>query len=211
MPLILVFGASIVQGYADTKGGWVQRLSTYLSEEEFNKGGKYYEVQNLGVAKGETTEDLLKRIDTDVKARLWKEGATTLISIGINDSAIWQGKGGNWVPVKKYRENLQKITEKSKSFSNQVVLIGITFIDDKKTNPIPWDTRFSYLNAEIEKYNDVIKKVANEKNVDFIDLLPKLKKIGWTSLLRDGVHPNNEGHEKLFEIIKEELEESNII
>lgn len=214
MANILVFGASIAYGFADSKGGWVQRLRTYLDEKCIKSEREYYfgEVLNLGLS-GEITDGLLERMETDAKPRLasLSKKTITLISIGINDSAKWNEKEGNWISIEKYKDNLKQIVEKAKGFSSDVFFVGITLVDESITKPVPWDLRISYLNSNIEEYNDVMKEIAEETDIGFIDLLPDLKKIEWNKLLFDGVHPDDDGHQKIFEIVKNGLEESKII
>lgn len=209
---IWVFGDSIVYGAFDTKGGWVQRLRTYLDEKGFDEKGKYYcEIYNLGIPKGETTVDLKKRILIDAEPRKWDAERLTLISVGINDSAVLNDEEGNWVNIEKYRENLKEIIEKAKTFSSQVVMIGVTLVDEEKTNPVPWDKKLGYRNSVIKEYNQAMMEVAEENNLLFIDLIPRLEKVNWKNMLRDGVHPNDEGHELIFQVIKDQLEEKKII
>ena len=71
--------------------------------------------------------------------------------------------------------------------------------------------RFSYKNSEIEKYNQAMKDVATECSVGFIDLLPEIVGAKWNDMLRDGVHPNDEGHELIYQIVRKELEKQGII
>lgn len=209
---IWVFGDSIEYGAYDTLGGWVQRLRTYLDTRGFKERGKYYcEVYNLGIPKGETTNDLKKRILTDAEARKWDAERVSIISIGINDSALLNNIEGNWVNIEDYQENLNEIIEKAKIFSNKVIFVGITLVDEEMTNPLPWDKRISYKNFVIRKYNKAMRDVADRNKLVFIDLISELEKVNWKNMLRDGVHPNDDGHQLMFEIIKNRLEEEGII
>jgi len=209
MANILVFGASIAYGFADSNSGWVQRLRTFLENDYFNNKKEWFEVYNLGIS-GDTTEDLSKRIKTDAEPRS-EPNTITLISIGVNDSAKWTEKKGNWVSPENYRKNLIAIVKKAQVFSKQVILIGITPVDESKTKPPPWAPHISYLKNNIEEYNQIMGAVALEFKTPFINLIPELKKIGWNKMLKDGVHPNDEGHQKIFELVKKELEEKRII
>ena len=128
---IWVFGASIVYGAYDSRGGWVQRLRTYLDSKGFDERGKYYcEIYNLGIPKGETSSDLNSRILSDAKPRVWDAERICLISIGVNDSALWTDKVGNWVSLDEYRSNLKEIIQKARTFSREVCFIGITPVDE---------------------------------------------------------------------------------
>jgi len=74
--------------------------------------------------------------------------------------------------------------------------------------PIPWlNEEEFYDNENIVKYNAVIKKISNNNNLPFIDLLDLLK----VDELDDGLHPNSEGHKKMFEKVKDFLVLNKII
>jgi lysophospholipase L1-like esterase len=45
----------------------------------------------------------------------------------------------------------------------------------------------------------------------FIEIFENWKKISYESLLYDGLHPNSEGHKKIFETVKNYLVKNKII
>ena len=67
--------------------------------------------------------------------------------------------------------------------------------------PVPWSPEKFYSNDNVAKYNSVIKKISGEYNLPFIDLLDLLE----TNELEDGLHPNSDGHKKMFLKVKEFL------
>ncbi len=74
--------------------------------------------------------------------------------------------------------------------------------------PIPWsDEEKFYDNDNIVKYNSVIEKVCDDNNLSFVNLLDLLE----PSDLDDGLHPNSEGHKKMFLKIKEFLLKNKIV
>ncbi|MBU6500990.1 MAG: hypothetical protein KGJ89_02590 [Patescibacteria group bacterium] len=92
---ICIFGDSITWGASDTeKGGWVERLKTYF-------GNKYEAIiYNLGIP-GDTTIDLLKRVESECKSR---KPDLIIFSIGIND--LWRD---DRTPIKKFAENIARL------------------------------------------------------------------------------------------------------
>lgn len=210
---ILVFGASIVFGKADTKGGWVQRLRTYIEEKGIDNPDfdiDDIDVYNLGI-NGGTSEHLLGRIETETKPRMSENKTVIMISIGMNDSQFENKVGKNRVPEEQYKKNLRKVVKIAKSLCDEVIFVGITPVDERKVDPIPWRRENSYLNRYVEKYNQIMARVAKEEKIDFIDLWQNLNNAEYIDMLYDGVHPKDVGHEKIFEIIKKELEEKRII
>ncbi|MFQ6056666.1 MAG: SGNH/GDSL hydrolase family protein [Methanosarcinales archaeon] len=76
---------------------------------------------------------------------------------------------------------------------------------------MPWATNISYKNESIQKYNEIIKSVCKENNVYFVEIFDQMMKLSYKKLLEDGLHPNSDGHQKIFEIIKDFLIKNKII
>jgi len=211
MTRILIFGDSITYGAWDKEGGWVQRLRKFLDEKNLTDSDFYCLVYNLGVS-GNTINDLIERFEFETKQRL-KESEETIIifAIGINDSYFVHSENNNRVPINKFKENIQKLIKSAKKFSSKIIFVGLTPVDETKTTPIPWDADKSYKNEYIEKYNKVIKKVCEENEILFIEIFEDWMKLNYKNLLEDGLHPNSEGHKKIFESVKEFLIKNKII
>ena len=84
MTNILVFGASITWGAWDREGGWVQRLRNFVDEKNISNPDYDRMIYNLGIS-GDTTENLLSRLENEVKTRLSEEETIIIFSIGTND------------------------------------------------------------------------------------------------------------------------------
>ena len=203
MATYLIFGASITYGAWDTeKGGWVQRLRSFI--EEKNKMEDI--VYNLGVS-GDTTNYLLERFESETKNRIEKGEPTIFIfSIDLNDSAKFN-ESRYLVEAEEFKKNLAHLTNLAKKYSEKVVFIGLTLVDEAKTVPVPWNKNVSYYNQDVIKYNEILKTFCQENKLLFIDIINTLK----VEDLEDGVHPNSKGHEQMFEIIKDSLIKNKII
>lgn len=64
-----------------------------------------------------------------------------------------------------------------------------------------------YSNDNIQKYDKIIQKVVQEKKVFYCPMYDLLK----NKDLPDGVHPNSEGHKKIFLRVKNFLIEKKLI
>jgi lysophospholipase L1-like esterase len=209
MSRILIFGDSITYGAWDKEGGWAQRLRKYIDEKIEIDPAYYHLVYNLGIS-GNNSEDLLKRFEGECKARQKEEGDMVIIfAIGENDSQIRNGKAR--VKIDKFEKNLESLLKLSKKFTDKVFFVGLCPADESKSDPIPRDTSKSYKNDSIEKYNDVIKEFCEKNNLGFIDVFSNLISENYKELLDDGIHPNTEGHQQIFEIIKDYLIRNKII
>ena len=208
MSILLVFGDSITWGAWDKKGGWAQRLKSFGDQKNLTEEAYDCQVYTLGVS-GDTTEDVLERMEAETRARLGDSQIIMVFAIGLNDSQLSNNDAR--VPLEQFRENLGMLAEKSKQFSSQIVFLGLTPVDDAKVNPIPWAPEKSYRNERVQKYNAMLRHFCEEEDLHFVELFESLTRENYTALLEDGVHPNTKGHEKLFDIVRDFLEKHKIL
>jgi len=214
--IICVFGDSIAYGaWDEEKGGWVNRLRLFLDSNlisnKFSSAWTF--VYNLGI-ESNTSENLLERFENEAKERFWnksgnknyKKDNILIFEIGKNDSIYKGAKDNAWVKIDQFEKNLNELIKKSKKFTNKIIFIGLANIDESKT--IFYNKpEENYCNENIEKYNLIVKKVCRENKVDFIETMNILNKED----LEDGLHPNSQGHQKIFKKIKDFLLKNNLI
>ena len=211
MPRILVFGASITYGAWDEEGGWTQRLRKFLDKKALENPDLYFRVFNLGIP-GNTTEDLLKRFEFESIQRLRKdEDAVFIFGTGTNDSQFLTSKNALRILPEKFKENIQKLIDIAKKFSSKIVFLESTPVDEKETVPIPWNKDRSCKNENIQRYNEIIKSICKGNRIYFIGTFDEWKRLDYEKLLEDGLHPNSEGHKKIFETVKNFLTQNKII
>jgi lysophospholipase L1-like esterase len=209
MTNILVFGASITWGAWDREGGWVNRLRKFIDEKNIEDSDYYTMVFNLGIS-GDTTEDVLRRFENEVKEREGAEETIIMFSVGVNDSQFVHDKKDLRVRLEQFEENIKKLIQLSKKHTSKIIFVGFSPIDQAKVDPIPWAKKRSYRKDLVEQFDNKVKEICKEKNIYFIEVYDKVKG-GYEKLLVDGVHPNSEGHEKIFQIVKEFLIKNKII
>ncbi|MFH1290357.1 MAG: GDSL-type esterase/lipase family protein [Nanoarchaeota archaeon] len=213
MTRILVFGDSIEYGAWDIEGGWVQRLRNFLDKRIFDSNFEdYFVLYNLGVS-GDTAADIIKRFESETKARIKPDEGdiVIIISVGGNDSVfVHETKTTDFTP-EEFKNNLEKIINLARKYSDKIVLKGEIPVDESKADPIPWSPGYSYKEKHTKEFNDIIKSVAKENNVYFIDVYEKFEKADYKKLLADGCHPTAEGHELIFNIVKDYLVENKIL
>ncbi|MFA6160500.1 MAG: GDSL-type esterase/lipase family protein [Parcubacteria group bacterium] len=196
---INIFGDSIVWGACDEMGGWANRLRNYLSEDQVN----YLKVYNLGVS-GDNTEKLLERFSFENETR---NPDTIIIAIGINDSQYINSKDNPRVKLEKFENNLLELIAQAKKFTEEIIFVGITKVDENKVMPIKWDATKFYDNENIAKYNAKIKEVSVKNKLLFVEMTDLLGE----NDLEDGLRPNSTGHEKIFLRVKDYLSKNKII
>ena len=75
-------------------------------------------------------------------------------------------------------------------------------VDESKTSPIPWNLDKCYTNIDIERYDTALQDFSQKENLAYIDMKGVLN----IDDLSDGVHPNTNGHNKMFEHIRGNIE-----
>ncbi len=207
MTQILVFGDSIVWGAEDLEGGgWADRFKLW-----FKKTGKFNEVFNLGNP-GDNSEWLLERMNIECAARIEeknRERDIIIIQIGMNDSTA--GKNDAMTTPENFGSNIEKIIRLAQKYSSRAVFVGLTPANEAKTNPVSWNANVHYKNNRLKRYNEIIKSVCAKNKIRFVDICGEFVKTDYKKLLEDGLHPNSEGHEKIFGIVRDFLVKEKII
>lgn len=204
---ILVCGDSISFGRGESPNiGWAGRLKKYFEPQGFHNC-----LFNLGIP-GDTSTTLLKRFETEVKFRIRYirpgDEFIVMIAIGINDS---RGLGSpNKLETKpvKFENNISKLIQIAKKYTKNIVVIGLTPVDEDITNPFE-DTYFT--NDRIQEYDEILKNSAQNNKIQYINLFNNISKLNYTKLLVDGVHPNKRGYEEIYKIIKHFLIKKKLI
>jgi|SRR3989338_3362701 len=202
MKTILIFGDSIVYGASDEeKGGWINRLRLFLESNQD------IEVYNLGIC-GDNTKLVLKRFENEVNARWGQDDRELIIifSVGANDTQYVKDMG-NRIKIGSFEKNIRLLKEKAEKYTKKVIFCGLNDVDEKKSNPIPWNNKISYLSNEIKKYDEVLKKFCMQNKVKFIEIIGLVRKED----LADGLHPNSKGHEKIFKKVRDFLSRGAIL
>lgn len=198
--VINIFGDSIAWGACDNEmGGWVNRLKKYLA----NKTEDYFEVYNLGIG-GDNSEELLKRFFNENEAR---KPNSIIIAIGINDSQYIKSKDNPRVPLKRFESNLLELLKQAKKFTEEVVFVGLTNIDETKMMPTPWESTKYYDDENVALHDSKVKEFCEKNKLKFIEMQGLLNKDD----LEDGLHPNAQGHKKMFLRVRDFLEGNKLV
>ncbi len=189
-------------------GGWVNRLRMFVMGKA--AAGSWNNVYELGV-NGNTSENVLNRMEFEMFQRtIPEQGDIFVIAVGINDSVFLKDQDSNLVVAGQFKENLQYITALAKKYSERIVFVGLTPVDEKSANPK--GCIVCYENKYISEYNNIIKSVCEKNDLIFIDVLSELQKSDYKKLLdEDGLHPNSLGHQRIFEIVRDSFIKNKLI
>ena len=183
---ICVFGDSGVSEEIDWGfAHWVSVFRKYICKQDENNS-----VFGLGIS-GETSKGLLKRIESEAKAR---NPNIILIVIGDNDSRIQNQKMET--SEKEFKINIEKIIKIAKRYSTMIIFLGSHPCNEHKTTPTIWSKKEYFYNKNQKKYNDIVKLICKQEKIKFIDVFDEFYNSNYKQYLdnEDGLHLNKKGN-----------------
>lgn len=204
---ILAFGDSITFGRLVAPGkGWADRLKVYFESKDF-----YNTFYNLGIP-GDSSTGLLGRFEIELRARVQynypEDRFIILIAIGTNDSRDSGSPEKMHTTPEAYEKNISKLVSLASKHSKEIVLIGLPPVDE---SIMPYEGKY-YSNEAIAKFNDILKKIAKEKKLLFCDTYGTfIRQKDCRKSFVDGIHPNEKGHDIMYEMIKGFLARNRLI
>lgn len=187
---ICVFGDSIAYGAWSRDRGWVDRFRVALQRRTVDSGfQEYYFLYNQSIP-GNTTEDVLRRFAAECSAR---DPHIIVFAVGINDASSRGARDAPRVAPARFEENMRGLlgVPTLRRDAETVVVIGLTRVNEKFTTPFE-NTYF--FNERIAAYDAAMKKICEALSAQYLDVSRLLQ----PEDLQDGLHPNDQGHEKIF-------------
>lgn len=199
----IVIGDSITYGIGDFEsGGWATMFKKYIINKDDSKVCNNY--VHVAAFPGATSTDILNKIESILKAFNHKEFTNTIIlSIGINDTQEFNGNYKN--SIEQYRTNIEQIAKYVIDKGFNMIILGLTRIESDEK--FLWKPNKYYNNdiiSEYDKdlslilgYDGELKEFCKNNRIKYIPMQEVLKKEDFI----DGLHPNHNGHKKIFEKI----------
>jgi lysophospholipase L1-like esterase len=201
---VLVFGASSTQGYWDSRGGWADRLKLYYNEIQMKDFSKDMpKVMNLGIS-DDTTTHIIKRIGPEAGARMNAKGLSFIIQVGSNNAATLNGRPRS--TPENYKSELQKIFDTARKYSDKILVVGFPAVDETRTDPLPW-ADMSFLNQDIIVYEEAAREISKANTLPFVPVHKEFLEAGGNLWSHDGLHPNDAGHQLIFELVRPALDQ----
>jgi len=160
---------------------------------------------NLGVS-GDGTVEILGRLENETRSRRTDRGLAFIFSVGINDSFI-RGNGAINITPEQYSDNYKSMISIAKKYSDKIMILGLQYCDESKTRPVAW-ADIHYTNERVATFDSQAKKLAQEQNIPYVDIFKPFQEsfaVG-KNIYQDGLHPNNEGHQLIFELVRPALD-----
>ncbi|MCL2869779.1 GDSL-type esterase/lipase family protein [Candidatus Saccharibacteria bacterium] len=204
---VLAFGDSITQGYWDVEGGWLARIRRKFDQAAIDNNTMQASplFYNFAVA-AVISDDILPGFEAEARIVINKWPSIVIFGIGINDSRIFNGQPVS-TPI-HFKENLEKLHTLAKKYTNNIIFMGLTPCDERRTTLVPWGDHV-YTNARIQEFDNVIKGVCTEQQAIYIDVMESFIENGKINagLLIDGLHPNDAGRELMAKAVMAKLAE----
>lgn len=188
-----IFGDSITWGANDAeRGGWAERLKTHY----FNTNDEVM-VYNCGIP-GDTTARLLKRFQAEARAR---KVDVIIFAIGINSARYTDTPDHFEITPAMFQNDLEELVKQANEFTQKIFFVGFTRLDEAKTMPIPWRPHLYYTNANIERYDQILREFCEQSGFPYISMQDAAD----PGLMEDGLHPDSSGHEAMFIKVRDVL------
>jgi lysophospholipase L1-like esterase len=196
---VIFFGDSITQAGVLPKG-YITVMHNILQQQNVNN----YELVGAGIG-GNKIYDLYLRMDSDVIA---KSPDIVVVYVGVND--VWHKRTyGTGTDADKFEKFYHALIHKLQLNNAKVIICTPAAIGEK--------TDFSNeQDGDLNKYCNIIRKIATDENVPLVDLRKFLLDYDLTNnptntdkgiLTVDGVHLNDKGNllvaEQMWDVIKE--------
>ena len=182
---VVFIGDSITNYGTDSDYGFVNQFK--------KKYSSLIKIYAEGICGNETT-DILERLDKDV---IKHKPDVMYIMIGINDI------NNESRTLEEILQNMTKIIDIVKENNIEPVILNVTLISEDFSNP---------KNIQVDKYNELLKNLAEEKQVKLIDVNTLLKnevnKGDNSSLvvMEDDLHLNENGNNVVADAVINEFE-----
>lgn len=194
---ILIFGDSITYGAWDSEGGWAERLKRWAHRQYLEDGTKL-QVINLGIG-GNTSQGILARMENEIKARHSASWPFMIILMfGSNDGRVRDGVVE--VPLDEFSTNYREIVKIAQSYTDRLVTVGLPPLGQPEID----FKEMQYSDVTLESYDSRIRTIADENGLPFVDVRPLFA--SKDAFSPDLLHPNDKGHEIIYEAVKAEVE-----
>ena len=210
MKQIIILGASSVYGVG-AKYGWADLVKSYVHASQYaaDGPGEYCEVFNF--AKSGSTVEFVANVFPWV-CEHYQRGPelTTIVSVGGNDAKASNSPDNYVCTPEDFRKKMLSLCTTLKAQSKRVIFMSNGYLDEAKLNPKinPFNASRSYFtNARRNQFNAITKEICDSLGFEFV--ANECDQATWTReyLYKDGLHPNQKGHELMFEALKPKLDE----
>jgi lysophospholipase L1-like esterase len=205
MKQVFMLGASSVYGVGAEHAGWGDLIKQYFHSKMFSEGGigEKYEIYNFAKS-GATIDFILDTFPTHLTNYGKGEKVITIVSVGGNNSRAKDEPTNFASTPASYTTELTQLIELLKASSEKVIFVSTAYVDETKTNPITTshDNKYYFTNARRKQFEEITKELCEQNGIDFASIVVSEEEWIKNYTFKDGLHPNQAGHQLLFDAIE---------
>ena len=204
----IIIGDSITYGIGDFEnGGWATMFKNYIINKDDSKECSNY--VHIAGFPGARSNDILKKTSSILQSFKHDEFSNIVIlSIGVNDTQEFNGTQRN--SLEQYKSNIKEIAKYITESKCKLIILGLTRIESDEK--FFWKPNKYYDNEVISEYDRDLKLIleydaelenlCKNNEIIYIPMQDVLQKEDFI----DGLHPNGNGHRKIYERIIDNLD-----
>lgn len=210
MKQIFILGSSGAYGVGSSIAGWGDLVKQHLHNKMYQKNGvgEKYEVYNFAKS-GATIDFVLDNFPKLFDEYGRNQETIAIVSVGGNNSKAENAPDNYVSTIEEYLEQMGKLLDLLKQKCNFVIFVGNWFVDESKTNPKsnPLTGGKSYFTNERRVgFSNKAAELCNKKDIQHIEIDVDMQEWIDSYLYEDGLHPNQAGHQLIFDAIQKKLE-----
>lgn len=210
MAQVFIFGASGAYGVGADRAGWGDLLKQRLHERMYGTDGvgEKHEAFNFAYP-GAGVDFVIVTAREQLKFYRRSGKVIAVISVGGNNSKAENSPDNFVSSVEEYEKLMSSLLERMKEDADEIIVVGNGAVDEAKTNPKsnPLTGGKSYFtNDRRIMFSYALMKVCNKYDVRFVDMDAAPDEWKAAYLYKDGLHPNQKGHEYIADKVWGEVE-----
>lgn len=196
---IVALGDSLIYGYGDPAGGgWIERLRRqWMAADE-----SAHILYNLGI-RGDRVCQVCERLEREYRYRGELRNRMPdliILSVGVNDSPrLGRRDGRSFTEFETFQKQITDLLERSRQLC-PVIFVGMVPVDESK---MPFLDCLYYNHQDQYRYKEFTKQTCEALQIPYLDIFDLWMSRGddWmrSRFGADGLHPNTQGYEDLFE------------
>jgi lysophospholipase L1-like esterase len=213
MKQVFIFGASHVYGVGADRAGWADQVKAYVHGKLFGENGPGGKIEVFNFALSGSTIEFVADTYQWVLGNYMREGAetTAILSVGGNDSKA-ENDPDNYVSTPEaFRVKVRGLLTDMHAEFDHIIFVANAYVDESKTTPksSPFGkSRLSYFyNQRRRLFNSIAEEVCDELGITYVHAVADESEWVETCLYHDGLHPNQAGHNKIFDTVKPALDQ----
>ena len=210
MAQIFIFGASSAYGVGGEEGGIGDLLKKKIHSQMYhpNGTGEKHELYNFATS-GATVEFVLESFEYQIDKYAKDTKLIAIVSVGMNNSKAINKQNNFISSTFQYKTAMEKLLIGLKQKVDSIICYGYTLVDESKTTPIanPFNEDLAYFrNDKITEFNKIFKQICEQLEATFFEIDVEYEEWKRKYLYKDGLHPNKEGHQLIFDKLWPEVE-----